>query len=328
MTDLEFRDAVYEKYNKFKQNKYDKDFIFIHKHKSSRLLIATIITIILMMALGLSAIAATYYFQNIWKKPEPYSYDKEKEVTQEHYEKSITENEATSSACNYIFKFTGESDEVVSCELVNDPSIDETFWNIETKNGVFVRLEGDSGSVISMIFPDIVSEQTNFSDADVIGISEEIMTKIEYSSKGYELAYSSEIGGGIWQTDYCKKYNGIFNPYQCIRIRFSPATKQLLLIRVFDEEFENNPYIITKEEAIKKVEEQIGKENIESINAEQTIEKMNAILYQETNDGTYRTDQIVRNIWLVKFLRVDTHWEEMYYVDGTTGEFIGADKIK
>jgi hypothetical protein len=328
MTDKEFKDAVYKKYNAYKLANVECDFIKRYSPKHTRSVLVTVIIIAILATLVISTTAASYYFTNIWKEPEPYNYDEEKEVTEQHYEKSITESEAKAYATDYILKFTGTVDEISSCELVNEPIIDETFWHIDTKKGHYIQLKGNNGSLVSINFADKVATQSNVAYNDVKGISEKLLNKFGYLNKGYELAYLADIGSGLWQADYCMKYNEVFNPYQCIRLRFSPLTEQLLLIRIFDEPFENNPYVITKEQAIDLVKKEIGTENIKTISAEQTIEKMNALLYQEKNEGLYRTEQIVRNIWLIKFIKTDTEWEEMYYVDGTTGEFIGGDKMK
>ena len=54
---------------------------------------------------------------------------------------------------------------------------------------------------------------------------------------------------------------------------------------------------------------------------------MNAQLYQKENEGTYRTEGLVRNVWKVSVENA-TGFEEYYFVDGTTGELIGGDQTK
>ena len=160
----------------------------------------------------------------------------------------------------------------------------------------------------------------------------------------------------LWRADFCKKYDGIVNKYQCIRISFVPEVKRIKMLTVFDEAFDNNEVKITKEEAIEIAKaklKDIGRDEskIKSITAELSIEEMNTIWFEterlneknevaenktetnrtiDTSDEGYRVPEtVIRKVWKVT---IDSSEEfavkDDFFVDATTGEIIGGDTTK
>ena len=112
-----------------------------------------------------------------------------------------------------------------------------------------------------------------------------------------------------------------------------------MMLTIFDYDFENNPIVITKEEATQIAKDknvqlrESGK--IQNIETKLDIRKMNEYVYlrelaKDGNYGSYRTEDIVRKVWVVEItyeneLFVD---KDIYFVDCTTGEIIGGDSVK
>ena len=101
------------------------------------------------------------------------------------------------------------------------------------------------------------------------------------------------------------------------------------MINVFDEEFDNNPIVITKDEAIEFIRNELQGTEIKSINCELKIEKMNPYMYMKEKplgkDEAYKMKRKVRKIWSVECVvkKNNVEQNEKYYVDTTTGEIIG-----
>ena len=120
-----------------------------------------------------------------------------------------------------------------------------------------------------------------------------------------------------------------------------------------DNTYQNNPVVITEEEAIniaKNKEQELSPHEITNVTSSLSIEKMNAFIYQLENDkydvtGTmedetyYKTENITRKVWKVKiehnvddkdYIDYNQYIKEgmnkYYYVDATTGEIIGGDQ--
>ena len=120
-----------------------------------------------------------------------------------------------------------------------------------------------------------------------------------------------------------------------------------------DDSFQNNEVVISKDEAIeiaKNKEKEFSEYDIINVEAELSIEKLNAYIYAIENEifkepqsmeerKYYKTDNITRKVWKVKvdhglspkdfgfFKSFEYEKEGMskyYFVDATTGEIIGG----
>ena len=114
-----------------------------------------------------------------------------------------------------------------------------------------------------------------------------------------------------------------------------------------DNNFEDNPIIISKEEAIeiaKNKEKEFSDLEISNVSAELSIEKMNIFVYCLENNianenGELKVDDISRNVWVVSIEHnkdskpkdgnietVKSQYNKKYYIDTTTGEIIGGEQ--
>ncbi len=322
MNDKEFRDAVYQKYERYQSGErvIEKGF---QKSVRPTLTVALLIAMFTIFVLGTTA--ATYYFSGIWKEPEPYDYEEELEITDEMKEEAISEETVIKKAEEYLEQIGSAGETVVAYQLINDPSKDKTSWEVETKGGCFLRLDGKTGRLEHFSIANIQKEYADSNDAEPIG--KLLMQNLGFDIKNYGSVKFESDGSGRWWMECYQTYDGVLNPYQAVRLLFAPAAKEVILVVVFDEPFENNPYVISHSEALFIADGHWG-EDAQEITAEKTIEKMNAHLYQKEHEGSYRTEQIVRNVWKVTATRKETGFKEQIFIDGTTGELIGGDQMK
>ena len=150
----------------------------------------------------------------------------------------------------------------------------------------------------------------------------------------------------IWYAEFYRKYGEEINPYEEVFIGWVPTINGLYQLNIKRGIFENNEVIKSKEEAIeiaKNKDKEIEPDRrVESVEAEQAIEKMNPEAYlRETQkeeyenrknsleDGYYATENRVRRVWLVT-INYEKEENKMnsftYFVDSTTGEIIGGAK--
>lgn len=327
MNDKEFKDAVYRKYNAYLQDQNTCDFLKQSPRKKTSSVLTTILLTLLLLILAAGAALAAAHYAGVWKEPVPYNYDEEKVVTEEKIEQSLGEDQIRKIAKETLAHLMGSAEEITGCTLGNDPTTDSTFWEITTAGENYLRLNGKSGKLMHFSVGDM---SRSFKETDR-PTAEQTAQKIYsalWKEKGHTLTALASQGDGQWTADFCRIYNGIANPYQCVRLWFAPSKKEVLLVSVFDDPFENNPYAIPQEQAISIAAQSYGAQNIKAITAQKAIEKMNALLYQKEHEGQYRTEQIVRNVWKVQITDQKTDFKEWYFVDATTGELIGGDALK
>lgn len=343
MDNKEFREAVYKKYEYYRKSKNIKNNTFFNKpqYSSTQKNPFNYIASLLIICLAITGIAyaTTQHVQNknnIWKEPETYNYEEDKKITQNDLQETISEEEANKIAINLIQQLGIEPGNITSSELNKQPWDDQIEWKIRTDKNLDVDIDARTGAIDSFNNNDLfLATRTSTTEAEATRAATEIVNeiceKLEYNNK-YELSYISSMGNGQWSADFSVKYNGIFNDYQTIRFMFFPSTKEIFLLKIFDYEFENNPYNITEEKAKEIAKQSHGANDIEEITATKDIRMMNEMEYLKDHtppEGEfYRTEDIVRNIWNIEITDKQRGYPKQYYIDATTGEVIGGDGLK
>lgn len=343
LTDKAFRDEVWKKYE-FYSNAQNKEKFFkgnLYKKETSFYDIAKMVaTFIIVTTLGAGIVyAGTIIYNNIWKNPTVIDYQQEKQVTEEDISNSITEEEAKNKANEILAKLGNQADEVTNIEFLKYPDEEKSYWRITTEKKYEIQMDTQQGNLVS--YYDGTIDDTKIQATANESLAKDValqLYNIVTQSKEYELRSIQKVSvtddSCLWQADFCKKYDGIYNDYQCIRITFIPETKQIKMLNIFDEDFENNPIVISEEDAIEIVKNKLQDENILEINCELKIEKMNPYVYMQDNpiEGTnaYKMERIVRKVWSITCIlnKNNIKQQEKYYVDVTTGEIIGGDAIK
>ena len=342
---------------KLKELLVKEKVIEVNKNKIIRLLLVIFTSIIVMS--GIVYAGVTIYKKYIWKEPEKFNYNEEKEVTSEDRKKALSEEDAKNIAIETIKKLKNNEEVTIKkAELIKYPDDKEMEWFIQTNEQISVNVDAYTGNLTS--YSDNSIDDTKIASTMNKENVEKTIKEI-YQNLGYSEEYvltnlqknAITDDTNLWQGDFCKMYDGIVNEYECIRLTIIPEIKHLWGLNIFNTKTENNPVEISKEEAIeiaKSKSKALGKDesNIKSITAKLKFEKMNTFVYsqevyeesisnnnvttiQSTNDTYgYRTENLVRKVWRVEIEYNNNLFKELdsYFVDCTTGEIIGGDAIK
>lgn len=346
MNSKEFRDEVYKKYEYYKKYNVKRKNSFYTRnqyHSSSlKLTFNCLATFSLICIIVSGVVYATSQYiknvkeKNIWKEPEQYYYEKEKNVTEKDISQVISEEQAKEIGLEILQKLKQDNGVITNIYLNKFPALNQITWVMKTNNDLEVTINARTGQIEGFHNNKIFDQKRALATEEEAKekakeLYQEIHKELNFEGN-YELAYIYSMGQGKWSADFSIKYNDIFNDYQTIRFIFFPATKELVLLRIFDYEFENNPFEITEEEAIKIAKVAFGERNIKDIFTKKDIKLMNAMVYMKENppttDYSYRTENIVRNIWNIEIVDQNTGFSETYYVDATTGEVIGGTESK
>ena len=365
-TPSQIKTLAHNSKKKLKELLVKEKIIEVNKNKIIRLLLVIFTSIIVMSGIVYSGV--TIYKKYIWKKPEKFNYNEEKEVTSEDRKSALDEEEAKNIAIE-ITKKLKNSEEVTikNAELIKYPDDKEMEWFIQTNEQISVNLDAYTGKLIS--YSDNSIDDTKIASTmnkeDIERTIKDMYQNLGYSDE-YTLTnlqkYAVTDDTNLWQGDFCKVYDGIANEYECIRLTIIPEIKHLWGVNIFNTKTENNPIEISKDEAIEIAKAKsisLGKDenNIKNITAELKFEKMNTFVYSQevyeesinsisnnvsnnndnitniqSTDNTYgyRTENLVRKVWRVEIEYNNDLFKDLeaYFVDCTTGEILGGDAIK
>lgn len=345
------------------------------QQKSKKIVnIAATVTITIGLLVG-TVYAGTVIYDKIWKEPIKISQEElDKEV--EKIKEPITEEEKGEM-------LNDEKAIEMANEILQNLGYDKTTFketNIvrgyDSKNHYILSTEADSLKGIVINLNALTGKFEYFCDNDVISkdmkcddISEEVAKDIANNiykklniipqDDGYEIMsarreniVSGNIINDMWQVSYAKKYNNTFDENTTFTTAFKIVDGKTMVYIIkgkSEENFESNPVVITKDEAIRiasKKESEFSTLQISDVSAELSIKKMNIFIYalesNITNDnGEYQIDDIVRNVWVVeikhnkenkprdaKLETVKQLYNKKYYIDCTTGEIIGGEQAE
>lgn len=336
--------------------------------------IAATVAITIGLSVG-TVYAGTVIYDKIWKEPIKISQEElDKEV--EKIKEPITEEEKGEM-------LNDEKAIEMANEILQNLGYDKTTFketNIvrgyDSKNHYILSTKADSLKGIVINLNALTGKFEYFCDNDVISkdmkcddISEEVAKDIANNiykklniipqDDGYEIMSArrenivyGNIINDMWQVSYAKKYNNTFDENTTFTTAFKIVDGKIMVYRIkrkSEENFESNPVVITKDEAIRiasKKESEFSTLQISDVSAELSIKKMNIFIYalesNITNDnGEYQIDDIVRNVWVVeikhnkenkprdaKLETVKQLYNKRYYIDCTTGEIIGGEQAE
>ena len=170
--------------------------------------------------------------------------------------------------------------------------------------------------------------------------------------------YNTSKNQSVWVAKYNKTYEGLNNPYESLTSNFIISNDKIEVSSIFetkDGTYDNNPTVLTEDEAkqiaINKEKELTSKE-IEDVNVEMGIRKMNTYIYKlennidfsdfqvKQNDEIVDADTRIRKVWLVNVSHKNINENldafsmnerlkrsnKMFYIDSTTGEILGGER--
>ena len=210
------------------------------------------------------------------------------------------------------------------------------------KEQISINLDAYTGKLVSFSAYNLddTKIENKLGKEEVEKVMTDIYERLGYSKEEYILTALNKVeitdDSPLWQGDFCKIYDGIVNEFECIRLTVIPETNELRGVNVFDCKTENNPVIISEEEAIQiakdfeKLNTMVYHEEMNEKEQEEKI-KENTTTNQNTNElYDYRLEELVRKVWRVEIeYKNDVFTErDSYFVDCETGEILGGDSIK
>ena len=243
--------------------------------------------------------------------------------------------------------------------------INEIYYKIETSDknkNLNIKIDAETGELESFEDIGLLQNENNneeINSEEAIEIVKSIYEDIGVNIDDYilkkcnkeNIAYRGE-NKEVWNIESYKQYNGIVNPYEEINLKFIMNSQKVQISSISfikDGIYENNPVVITKEEAMEiatEKEKQLTNNNISEIKAERGIRKNNSLIYRlennisstnkEENQDVYLNDIKIRNVWLISINHTEKtekkdlnarlkEKNKIYYIDISTGEIIGGE---
>ena len=346
----------------------------IRRYKITRAIITSVTTIIITAGVGVAGFIA---YDKIWKDPEKYTYEEIQETIAEgnnvgEVENLITEETAKQNATTIMNNLGYNNETIKSITLQKDiNNNDKPFYNILTGNneneGIAIKLNANTGDLISFAnnnFQNIEIKTNTINNEQAKEYSNQIIEKVGLKENEYQLTnctqqqitYSNKVKN-VWVATYYKLYDGIYNPYEVLTNNFVISDNKIeisSIIETSDGTYDNNPTVITQEEATQiavNKEKELTSREIESTSSEIGIRKMNSYIYMLENnlengfeDEKYEGDLIinknkVRKVWIIsiihknKEIKINNNidvlrlLDKKYYIDASTGEILGGEQI-
>lgn len=338
----------------------------------------SVATILIVLGLGTGVVfATTNLYEKIWKEHKSYTQEEminelpPEEITEEEKKELISEEEAKAKGIEILEKLGYENQTINRIELKRgyDEGVD-SYYMIKTKwgyeEGLMVQLNANGGDFIGFNDMDLKYKHLDtqvLEDEEIAKVATDIYNTLGIEEGKYTLTkmtaqdYCFENQSNkLLGANFYKYYDGIPNKNESFNVSFMYYNGEIYLFSVSinnDNTYQNNPIVITEEEAIniaKSKEEELSPNAITNITSSLSIEKMNAFIYQLENgkyDVTgdvedeiyYKTENITRKVWKIK-VEHNAEWKDYmdhnqyvkegmnkyYYVDATTGEIIGGDQ--
>ena len=312
------------------------------------------------VAAGL-AYAGTVVYEKVFKKPEKIdNFVEELQVKDEDLKKIISKQEALEKAKEEIKRYGLELNQNPDIEILKAPNYDEISYviksgrlevNINALTGKLTGFYQNSDNKEKQL------EKYHSTKEKIVEVAKEKMKEYGLGSE-YEICYISnnnsddEKKAYLWYIWFAKKYDGLFNEGQSVSITLIPQINFVESLNIKDEQFENNPIVISESEAIqiaKQKDEQINNENyeIKEVKSKLAIRQINAEVYLKENgietrneqkvleDGTiisydpYKRNGKWRKVYVVEIIYLNRPFGQTrkYYIDSTTKEVVGGEDI-
>ena len=348
----------------------EKFYKRMRKRKIIKTISTACATIVLTSGVAVGGFIA---YEKVWKEPKQYTYEELKntiaqsEVPEEEKANLISEADAKNKALEIVNNLGYENQEITKIELNQNKEeyINEIYYKIETSDknkNLNIKIDAETGELESFEDIGLLQKENNneeINSEEAIEIVKSIYEDIGVNIDDYilkkcnkeNIAYRGE-NKEVWNIESYKQYNGIVNPYEEINLKFiinSQKVKISSISFIKDGIYENNPAVITKEEAMEiatEKEKQLTNNNISEIKAERGIRKNNSLIYRlennisstnkEENQDVYLNDIKIRNVWLISINHTEKtekkdlnarlkEKNKIYYIDISTGEIIGGE---
>ncbi len=336
--------------------------------------------------------AATVTYQKIFKEPKKYeSYEefendienqkkefaKSQEISNEDKEKTIDINTANEIANKFIENLEYEKQQFVTKELKKNYIVGAELvyyftTNTNLNKGIHIAVNAENGKVVDFENKDLKYEYDKITSDEIT--EEEVKKQADKLLKMFELQGEYKIKEikemphlfqnkevDEWSVTYCKDYDGALSYFERVELSFLIEKGKLKIDSMFianeDVIFENNPTVITQEEAEKialQKDKTLTNNQVDFVTTKLEVRGMNSWIYaweqnggkypypngQEKEDGTiefypkYKQEEnIARRVWNVSihYIQGELDMDDLckyntksIFVDVTTGEIIGG----
>ncbi|MCI8965334.1 MAG: hypothetical protein HFJ43_03150 [Clostridia bacterium] len=235
------------------------------------------------------------------------------EVSNEQAEKSIN-SLVTFKSTEFIENLNNSEEKINSISKESDSTTNSTFYKVDTDNYT-LRLDEDNKDVIGIysktISDDVISSSSKNEAKDFITAK---YAELNLPSE-YDLVYLEKFDDVLWEADFQKEYNGVYNKYEAVKVFFTPETKEIAALSVFDTPYSDEKEVnITSEEAKNKANDNLELDS-KIVDSELTIVQGNEYFNEETDTDLHKA-------WVLS-----TEKNEFVFVDASTGDIIGGDCI-
>ena len=134
--------------------------------------------------------------------------------------------------------------------------------------------------------------------------------------ENFELHYIEKYDDLIWQANFERNYNGIYNKYESVKVYFIPDSKEIVALGVFNEEASSAGITINENEAIQTVLNYLNISEDKIVSSTLSMEKANNFYNKESKDTS------IHSTWVIQ-----TEDNSIIYVDAQTNNVIGGDSI-
>ncbi len=258
------------------------------------------IEILIILAVLLASITATIVYAS---------------VSSSEVETIKTVSTASMSKSSEIFEKLDTNSNNVNSKVVYDELTKENLYAFENTK-YFVNMN-TKNELVGIYSKNVTATQTT-SNVNNQTAKEYVLNKYTELNlpTEYELTYLEKFDDLIWQANFEKNYNGIYNKYESVKMFFIPDSDEIVALTVFNEGASSSTVTVSKEDAEMTAAQNLGIDSSNIKSATLSMEKANKF-YDNSN-----SDTTIHSTWVIQSAD-----DTIVYVDAENNTVIGGDHI-
>lgn len=258
------------------------------------------IEILIILAVLLASITATIVYAS---------------VSSSEVETIKTVSTASMSKSSEIFEKLDTNSNNVNSKVVYDELTKENLYEFENTK-YFVNMN-TKNELVGIYSKNVTATQTT-SNVNNQTAKEYVLNKYTELNlpTEYELTYLEKFDDLIWQANFEKNYNGIYNKYESVKMFFIPDSDEIVALTVFNEGASSSTVTVSKEDAEMTATQNLGIDSSNIKSATLSMEKANKF-YDNSN-----SDTTIHSTWVIQSAD-----DTIVYVDAENNTVIGGDHI-
>ena len=226
-----------------------------------------------------------------------------------------TVSTASISKSSEIFEKLDTNSDNVNSKVVYDELKKENLYEFENAK-YFVNMN-TKNELVGIYSKTVTTTQTT-SNVNTSSAKEYVLNKYTELNlpAEYELTYLEKFDDLIWQANFEKNYNGIYNKYESVKMFFIPDSDEIFALTVFNESAASSAVTVSKEDAETTAAKNLGIDSSNIKSATLSMEKANKF-YDNSN-----SDTTVHSTWVIQ-----SSDDTIVYVDAENNNVIGGDHI-